>query len=133
FDNKVNDEDYKLHMECFSNICENIPLDITGTKLKNMLTKKGITSSLLKYLYSNFSSNLVDSEAWINSLSKLSLPHVLRQLKGLATSHAEIQNLFTMDIISIFHTLEKTTAVKSIGNLAENVLDVLKDETSVPE
>ncbi len=55
---------------------------------------------------------------------------MLRQLAGLAKSHLPTQRqILDLNLIPVLHKLEKTTAVKTIGNLAENLLEVLRDTT----
>jgi len=122
------EHDQTLHLECFSSVCENIRIDENGAKLKDAILNRGITRTLIQYLLLRFSpeNNDPQSEAWTLSISLPSLEYVLRQLAGLCRFHSATQRLiFDSHLIPSIHRLEKTTTVKKIGNLAENLMEAL--------
>lgn len=61
-------------------------------------------------------------------LSKRSIPYALTALTGLATSHHPTQKfIHANNLLPLLHKLEKTTTVKKIGNLAENLMEALRE------
>jgi hypothetical protein len=57
YDLSQKDDIQTLHLECFTNVCESIGLDKNGSLLKAAMIEKGITSSLVNYLATNFPEN----------------------------------------------------------------------------
>lgn len=125
------DKEQKLLLECFSNVCESIRVDDNGAKLKEYILARGVTKNLIDYISTHFVSfqeQDIESEEFQKTLTKESLPFVLRQIGGLANGHILTQQLiFESSLISILHVLEKCTTTNKIGNLAENILEALRE------
>eukprot|EP01119_Soliformovum_irregulare_P005782 TRINITY_DN1752_c0_g1_i5.p1 TRINITY_DN1752_c0_g1~~TRINITY_DN1752_c0_g1_i5.p1 ORF type:complete len:4545 (-),score=1275.14 TRINITY_DN1752_c0_g1_i5:38-13672(-) len=118
-----------LHLECFNNACGSIPNDPNGAQLKNVVLERKITHSLNNYIKAHFLLETdVNSPEWTDALSLPSVAYVLDILTGLARSHFPTQKLiYSEGLIPVLHKLEKTTTVKKIGNLAENLMESLRE------
>jgi E3 ubiquitin-protein ligase UBR4 len=125
-----------LHLEFLANICDNInTVEEYANMLKEVFLTKKITQRLASYLSNLFSKqmdqaqDISESPEWKDAVSKPSLVYVLQYLTGLSRSHLPTKKLiYDQNLIPIIHLLTKVTAVKRVGNLAENLLETLREE-----
>ncbi|KAJ8300179.1 hypothetical protein KUTeg_021698 [Tegillarca granosa] len=128
-------QDEMVHLDCFCVIASGIENNANGTKLKDMIFEHKIVRSAVDYILQNSPEVKTllptDTDMWKDFLSKPSLSYALRLLTGLASGHAPTQLIVGSECIPILHKLEQASSDKYIGTMAENLLEVLRENEQV--
>jgi len=127
-----------LYLECFCVIANGISNTTSGSRLKDLMIDHGIPQSALEYLNQHtppksFSaSGILDANRWKEVLVRPALPYVLRILTGLVGGHEATQKLVgTEEHIAMHHRLEQVSSEESVGSLAENLIEALRENPEV--
>ncbi|GAM27937.1 hypothetical protein SAMD00019534_111130 [Acytostelium subglobosum LB1] len=126
------DSPITTHMDYFTKIADSTRADENGYTLRTLILEHGITEKLFKYIDDHFPEGKDKaSKEWTDSLELPALPYVLVLLKGLANGHEPTQRM-AMDkgILKRIHMMEQITTGASLGTLAENLLESLKEGNS---
>eukprot|EP00795_Rhopilema_esculentum_P010771 gene10771-19563_t len=130
--------DETLYLECFCVISNGISNTLSGSRLKDLIIDHHIPQRALDYLTEHtppksFSaSGILDANKWKEFLVRPALPYVLRILTGLVGGHSGTQNLVgTEENIAVFHRLEQVSSAESVGSLAENLVEALRENPIV--
>lgn len=77
-------------------------------------------------------STSLDTEEWKTSISRPSLPYVLKMLTGLCHWHSKTQEAL-LSVVGELHSLEQVASDQHIGTLAENLLEAMMENKACEE
>jgi E3 ubiquitin-protein ligase UBR4 len=132
--NTANTNEDLLHLECFCVCVNGIESGEMGRRLRDMMRDADVVKLCIEYLLRHSPTITTylnsDYEIWKETLSRNSLPYVLRILTGLCRSHESIQDLIGESCLPILHKLEQFSSQNQVGVLAEDLLVALKQNAS---
>ncbi|ETN69647.1 hypothetical protein NECAME_15195 [Necator americanus] len=105
-----------------------------AAKLKQLILDSGVVSKACSHLVSNHPPlySATESQEWKAFLLRPSLKLMLSFMHGMACSHEASQRALAEKTLHILHRLEQVASDNSIGTLAENVVEALKENSEVP-
>ncbi|CAB3410872.1 unnamed protein product [Caenorhabditis bovis] len=126
-------EDSTWMAEQLATISTNILPSERGKSLKQKILDSGVVNTTCDYLVSNHPPlySPTESNDWKQFLMKPSLKMMLTLLQGLAKNHQPSQVAIAAKSLPLLHRLEQVASENSIGTLAENVMDALKEDRDV--
>ncbi|RCN28555.1 hypothetical protein ANCCAN_25698 [Ancylostoma caninum] len=104
-----------------------------AAKLKQLILDSGVVSKACSHLVSNHPPlySATESQEWKAFLLRPSLKLMLSFMHGMARSHEASQRALAEKTLHILHRLEQVASDNSIGTLAENVVEALKENSEV--
>ncbi|KAK6730108.1 hypothetical protein RB195_006895 [Necator americanus] len=104
-----------------------------AAKLKQLILDSGVVSKACSHLVSNHPPlySATESQEWKAFLLRPSLKLMLSFMHGMACSHEASQRALAEKTLHILHRLEQVASDNSIGTLAENVVEALKENSEV--
>uniref|UniRef100_A0A7I5E6H0 UBR-type domain-containing protein n=1 Tax=Haemonchus contortus TaxID=6289 RepID=A0A7I5E6H0_HAECO len=106
---------------------------VEAAKLKQKILDSGVLSKACSHLVSNHPPlySATESQEWKAFLLRPSLKLMLSFMHGMAKSHEASQRALAEKTLHILHRLEQVASDNSIGTMAENVVEALKENTEV--
>ena len=133
-DKPFEDSDIAHHHHCLQEVCNSIPCDDNGHRLREVFEEKGLTTSLVSYLNAHVPAADVakDDEEWQAAMQRKCMATVIRTLRGLCREHSPTQKrLSDPSMLSRLRVMTEITSKNKIGNLVENLLEVLTTDDSI--
>lgn len=120
--------------ELFCSMVAAIEPNHNGARLKDLMIKEGFVALANNYLVRNApemkSFVQLNSEEWKEFASRPALKYVLKMLTGMGCGHEPTQLLIT-EAVPILHSLEQVLSDSHLATLAENLMEVLRENPSV--
>lgn len=120
--------------ELFCSMVAAIEPNHNGARLKDLMIKEGFVALANNYLVTNApemkSFVQLNSEEWKKFASRPALKYVLKMLTGMGCGHEPTQLLIT-EAVPILHSLEQVLSDSRLATLAENLMEVLRENPSV--
>ncbi|KAK5969493.1 hypothetical protein GCK32_006966 [Trichostrongylus colubriformis] len=106
---------------------------VEAAKLKQLILDSGVLSKACSHLVSNHPPlySATESQEWKAFLLRPSLKLMLSFMHGMARSHEASQRALAEKTLHILHRLEQVASDNSIGTMAENVVEALKENKEV--
>uniref|UniRef100_A0A0K0D9G1 UBR-type domain-containing protein n=1 Tax=Angiostrongylus cantonensis TaxID=6313 RepID=A0A0K0D9G1_ANGCA len=104
-----------------------------GAKLKQLILDSGVVFKACSHLVSNHPPlySATESQEWKGFLLRPSLKLMLSFMHGMARSHEASQRALAEKTLHILHRLEQVASDNSIGTMAENVVEALRENKEV--
>lgn len=104
-----------------------------GNELKTKIVSSEVLSEACAYLLNSHPPlySATESQEWKSFLMKPSLRLMLTFMYSMAKSHVPSQNALSEQSLPLLHRLEQVASDNSIGTLAENVMEALKENEQV--
>eukprot|EP00118_Oscarella_pearsei_P014508 m.124661 g.124661 ORF g.124661 m.124661 type:complete len:943 (+) comp37851_c0_seq3:1576-4404(+) len=128
----------RLFLDCFCNIADGIVSNAHGAQLKDLICDMGMVDSAVQYVVNNMPARPAsgikpaDDKPFLDFLARPSLPYILRILTGLCKRHHRTQLAISGHAaLPSIHRLEQVSTEGSVGTLAENLIEALRDNPDV--
>lgn len=104
-----------------------------GAKLKQLILDSGVVFKACSHLVSNHPPlySATESQEWKGFLLRPSLKLMLSFMHGMACSHVASQRALAEKTLHVLHRLEQVASDNSIGTMAENVVEALRENKEV--
>ncbi|PAV85644.1 hypothetical protein WR25_08253 [Diploscapter pachys] len=127
-------EALQTELDRLATVAQAIPRSPAGCRLKDQILATGIVAKACKQIVDNHPPlySATESPEWKAFVAKPSISLILKILHGLTKGHEPTQKAMAdKNTLAILHRLEQVASENSIGTLAENVVEALKENEEV--